>query len=208
MTDVERAAAAGELVDVTIERGQLVISPIRRSPSDDAEALKSRLYAMLPRVRITDLLVEVAAWSGFADQRRRTGSILNKGEARNALARAIFFNRLSELRDRTFDNQRHRASGLTLLTAAVTLWNTVYLDRAVRHLRSSGVEVPNELLAHVAPLGWEHIGLTRDYIWSEMDKPRERFRPLRLHQTSRDALAYVSEHPHRPPSRCVSALPT
>jgi len=67
MTEVERAAAAGGLVDVTIERGQLLISPIRRSPSDEAEALKSRLYAMLPRVRITDLLVEVAAWSGFAD---------------------------------------------------------------------------------------------------------------------------------------------
>jgi len=66
MTAVERAAAADELVDVTIERGQLLISPIRRSPSDEAEAPKSRLYAMLPRVRITDLLVEVAAWSGFA----------------------------------------------------------------------------------------------------------------------------------------------
>ena len=68
MTEVERAAAAGELVDVTIERGQLLISSIRRSPSDDADALKARLYAMLPRVRITDLLVEVAAWSGFADR--------------------------------------------------------------------------------------------------------------------------------------------
>ena len=61
-------SAAGELVDVTIERGQLLISSIRRSPSDDADALKARLYAMLPRVRITDLLVEVAAWSGFADR--------------------------------------------------------------------------------------------------------------------------------------------
>ena len=28
---------------------------------------------------------------------------LNKGEARNALARAVFFNRLRELRDRTFE---------------------------------------------------------------------------------------------------------
>ncbi|MCH4554219.1 hypothetical protein MKW35_16480, partial [Aestuariibaculum sp. L182] len=46
----------------------VLISPIRRSPSDDADALKARLYAMLPRVRITDLLVEVAAWSGFADR--------------------------------------------------------------------------------------------------------------------------------------------
>ncbi|MGT2516310.1 Tn3 family transposase (plasmid) [Sphingomonas panni] len=126
-------------------------------------------------------------WFDDPDQRRRTGSILNKGEARNALARAIFFNRLGELRDRTFENQRHRASGLTLVTAAMTLWNTVYLDRAVRHLRGSGVDVPDELLAHVAPLGWEHIGLTGDYLWGEIDKPRERFRPLRLHQQSRDA---------------------
>lgn len=119
-------------------------------------------------------------WFDDPEQRRRTGSILNKGEARNALARAIFFNRLGELRDRTFENQRHRASGLTLVTAAVTLWNTVYLDRAARHLRSTGVDVPDELLAHVAPLGWEHVGLTGDYLWSELDRPRERFRPLRL----------------------------
>lgn len=42
-------------------------------------------------------------------------------------------------------------------------------------------------LAHVAPLGWEQIGLTGGYLWSEMDKPRERFRHLRLHQNGRDA---------------------
>jgi hypothetical protein len=35
----------------------------------------------------------------------------------------------------------------------------------------------NDLLAHVAPLGWEHIGLTGDYVRSasERDAP---FRPL------------------------------
>ena len=42
-------------------------------------------------------------WLDDPEQRRRTGTILNKGEARNALARAIFFNRLGELRDRTFE---------------------------------------------------------------------------------------------------------
>ena len=34
------------------------------------------------------------------------------------------------------------------------------------------------LLAHVAPLGWEHIALTGDYVWSTADAP-EAFRPLR-----------------------------
>lgn len=60
---------------------------------------------------------------GFDDpeKRRRTGSTLYMGDTRNALARAVFFNRLGELCDRTFRNQRDGASGLTLLTGAVTL---------------------------------------------------------------------------------------
>jgi TnpA family transposase len=62
--------------------------------------------------------------------RRRVSAGLNKGEARNSLARAMFFNRLGEIRNRSFENQRHRASGLNLVVAAVTLWNTVYLERA------------------------------------------------------------------------------
>src|SRR3546814_9092842 len=37
--------------------------------------------------------------------RRRANAGLNKGEARNALARAIFFNRLGEMRDRSLENQ-------------------------------------------------------------------------------------------------------
>lgn len=146
---------------------------LRRDPETTLPCVPERTLFMLD-------------WFDDPEQRRRTGNILNKGEARNALARAIF-NRLGELRDRTFENQRHRASGLTLVTAAVTLWNTVYLDRAVRHLRGAGVDVPDELLAHVAPLGWEHIGLTGDYLWSEMDKPRERFSPLRLSPADRRA---------------------
>jgi len=44
---------------------------------------------------------------------------LNKGEARNALARAVFFNRLGEIHDRSFEQQRYRPSGLNLVTAAI-----------------------------------------------------------------------------------------
>ena len=40
----------------------------------------------------------------------------------------MFFNRLGEIRDRSFENQRYRASGLNLIVAAITLWNTVYLS--------------------------------------------------------------------------------
>jgi hypothetical protein len=50
--------------------------------------------------------------------RRRVQAGLNKGEARNALARAVFFNRQGDLRDCTFENQRYRASGLNLIVAS------------------------------------------------------------------------------------------
>jgi TnpA family transposase len=45
-------------------------------------------------------------WLQSPDLRRRVQVGLNKGEAKNALARAVFFNRLGEIRDRTFENQR------------------------------------------------------------------------------------------------------
>jgi len=64
-------------------------------------------------------------WYSDPGLRRRTNLGLNKGEARNSLARAVFFNRLGELRDRTYENQRHKASGLNLVVAAIILWNTV-----------------------------------------------------------------------------------
>jgi hypothetical protein len=47
---------------------------------------------------------------------------------------AVFFHRQGEIRDRTFENQSFRASGLSPITAAIVHWNTVYLDRAVRQL--------------------------------------------------------------------------
>ena len=83
-----------------------------------------------------------------------------------------------KIRDRTFENQSYRASGLNLAFAAIILWNTVYLGCAVDELRSRGETIPDELVAHVAPLGWEHIAFNGDYVWP--DEPLQNtFRPLR-----------------------------
>lgn len=119
-------------------------------------------------------------WLQNVELRRRVQVGLNKGEAKNALARAVFFNRLGELRDRSFENQRYRASGLNLVVAAIVLWNTVYLQRATQELKAHGQSVDDNLLEHLSPLSWEHINLTGDYVWPQ-GKPFERgnFRPLR-----------------------------
>ena len=119
-------------------------------------------------------------WLQDAELRRRVQAGLNKGEARNALARAVFFHRLGEVRDRGFEQQRYRASGLNLLTAAIVLWNTVYLQRATEALRTQG-PVDEALLKYLSPLGWEHINLTGDYLWRSRSVPAQgRFRPVRL----------------------------
>jgi TnpA family transposase len=47
-------------------------------------------------------------WMQDPSPRRRVHQGLNKGEARNSLARAVFFHRLGEVRDRSYENQRYR----------------------------------------------------------------------------------------------------
>ena len=76
----------------------------------------------------------------------------------------------------------YRASGLNLVINAIILWNTVYLSRAVDYVRGQGIVIPDELLSQVAPLPWAHIALTGDYLWNEIDRPLERFRPIRANR--------------------------
>ncbi len=120
------------------------------------------------------------AWLQSPQLRRQATAELNKGEARNALARAVCFHRLGRLRDRTAELQQHRASGLALVTAAIALWNSVHLGSALEVLRGRGEVIPDALLAHVAPLGWQHVNLSGDYLWSADDGVGpDGLRPLR-----------------------------
>src|SRR3954468_7042628 len=160
----------------SIEAGTTISSVILRklSAAGPANAL-SRALRALGRIERTLFTLQ---WLSDPALRQRSHAGLNKGEASNSLRRAVFFHRQGEFRDRTFENQSFRASGLSLLTAAIVHWNTTYLDRAVQHLRTQGVVISNELLAHVAPLGWEHIALTGEYDWNA-GKPTNGLRPLR-----------------------------
>jgi TnpA family transposase len=178
---VDTAAILGQWTELmrlkaSIETGAVVPSVIlRKLAAAGAGNILSRALRALGRIERTLFTLQ---WLSDPALRQRSHAGLNKGEASNALRRAVFFHRQGEIRDRTFENQSFRASGLSLITAAIVHWNTVYLDRAVRQLRAQGATVPDDLLAHVAPLGWEHISLTGDYVWTEAN-PAAPFRPLR-----------------------------
>ena len=74
--------------------------------------------------------------------RRQATEELNKGEARNTLARAVFYHRLGELRERSALAQANRTSALNLLVTTIILWNTVYLDLAIKALQENGEKFP------------------------------------------------------------------
>ena len=167
-------------ITASIRTGTVTASLIMRQlasyPRQNGVAAALRELGRLERTLFT------LDWIDDPELRRATGQELNKGETRNSLARAVFLHRLGEIRDRTYENQQHRASGLNLLVTAIILWNTRYLERAVAALRQVE-DVPDHLLAHLSPLGWEHVNLTGDYIWAaqhSMSENIDGMRPLRL----------------------------
>lgn len=126
-------------------------------PRQNGLAVASRELGRLERSLFT------LEWLQSPELRRRVLKGLNEGEARHALADAVFLHRRGELRDRTAEAQEHRASGLSLLTAYIAMWKNVQLERAVKVLRERGEVVPDALPEHVSPLAWEHINLTGDH---------------------------------------------
>jgi TnpA family transposase len=109
------------------------------------------VWTVWAKNRIRDWLQSVAL-------RGRVDAGLNRGEARNALTGAVFFNRLAELRDRSFEQQRYRAGGLNLVTAAIVVWNTVYLELATNAPHGNGQSIDTALqqIPVAAGLGAHH----------------------------------------------------
>jgi TnpA family transposase len=114
---------------------------------------QNRLAVALRELGRIERTLFILSWLQSVELRRRVHAGLNKGEARNALARAVFLCRLGEIRDRSFEQQRYRASGLTLVTAAIALWNTVYIERAVQSSARNGQTIDPELFKYLSPLG-------------------------------------------------------
>jgi TnpA family transposase len=170
--DILRVAASIRTGTVT---ASLILRQLASYPRQNGVAAALRELGRLERTLFT------LNWLEDPELRRGASRELNKGESRNSLARAVFIHRLGEIRDRTYENQQHRASGLNLIVTAIILWNTRYLERAIAALRAVE-EVPDQLLAHLSPLGWEHVNLTGDYIWAAPEQATENhdgLRPLR-----------------------------
>ena len=70
--------------------------------------------------------------------RRQNSAQYNIQEGRHQLARKIFHGQRGELRQRYREGQEDQLSALGLVLNAVVLWNTLYMDLAVKQLRRVG----------------------------------------------------------------------
>jgi hypothetical protein len=84
--------------------------------------------------------------------RRRILVQLNRVEQRHKVARRVYHGQRGEVRKRYREGQEDQLSALGLVVNVIVLWNTIYMDAAVDHLRLTGYDVKSEDLARLAPL--------------------------------------------------------
>ena len=125
-------------------------------------------------------------WLESPALRQRCQAGLNKSEQRHALTGAICTFKQGRIADRTHEAQQFRASGLNLVIAAIVYWNSTYIADAAAHLRAIGEPAPDDLLAHVSPVGWGHIAFSGDFLWDRAAAFGGGRRPL---NAARQALA-------------------
>lgn len=113
------------------------------------------------------------------DYRRRILTQLNRGEGRHAVARAIYHGKRGEIHKRYREGQEDQLGALGLVTNAVILWNTIYMDAAINRLRQQRVEVNDVDIARLSPLLYGHINMLGHYSFALADAIRKGvLRPL------------------------------
>ena len=111
--------------------------------------------------------------------RRRILTQLNRTEGRHALARDIFHGHRGQLRQRYREGQEDQLGALGLVVNAIVLWNTRYIDAALSELRQEGLQVADDGVKRLSPLGHEHINFLGRYQFSMPELPPNELRPLR-----------------------------
>ena len=115
------------------------------------------------------------------DYRRKILTQLNRGESRHAVARIICHGQRGEIRKRYTEGQEDQLGALGLVTNAVILWNTIYMQSALDHLQVSS-EAREEDIARLSPLGHKHLNVLGHYSFTLSEQVEKGdLRPLNKH---------------------------
>ncbi len=67
-----------------------------------------------------------------------------------------------------------------LLIAAISVWNSVYLRKALHTMQAAGLPLDEHLLPHTFPLSWYHINFFGKYDFDRQQSySLQSLRPLR-----------------------------
>lgn len=113
-------------------------------------------YGRIFKTRHVLACVDVATGEPY---RREIKGMRNLQEGRHALARHIFHGRQGELYQAYREGMEDQLGALVLILNCVTLWNTVYLNAALEHLRNQGHPVLDTDVAHLSAYLRGHVNV-------------------------------------------------
>lgn len=171
---------AGSLKSGTVSASQF----IRTLQASDRPPTLAKALTELGHIAKTLYLLEYIDDSAY---RRRILTQLNRQEGRHSVARTTFHGQRGELRQRYREGQEDQLGALGLVVNVIVLWNTIYLERALEHLRISGRRIEPEDEARLSPLQHGHINVHGRYQFALPEElQRGEYRPLR----EQDSLLY------------------
>jgi len=113
------------------------------------------------------------------EYRRRILTQLNRGEGRHAVARVICHGQRGEIRKRYREGQEDQLGALGLVTNAVVLWNTLYMESALNHMKGQGIPINEGDFSRLSPLLHSHINMLGHYSFVLTDLiSKGKLRPL------------------------------
>lgn len=163
----------------SIKKGHVTGALVMRKLCNKSSKLRRAIVEM-GRIERTIFLLRY-----FASQelRRKIQAGLNKGEANNNLARVVQFGSEGKFTSKDIERQQVKASALSLLMDAITLWNGTYMQRSVEYLERNGENIDRGLLKHVSPQNFAHISFLGHYSFDEsLSLGENEYRKLKIEQ--------------------------
>ncbi len=153
-------------------------------PSEVIRALQraGRPVALARAIAEIGKVVRTIATLDYAtrpEQRRRILIQLNRQESRHALTRAVCHGRRGQIYQAYRSGQEQQLGALGLVTNAIVLWNTTYMNHAIDHLDHNGTSAAASDQERLSPLQHEQVNLHGRYPFLLPDQLRAgELRPL------------------------------
>lgn len=95
------------------------------------------------------------------------------------MERAICHGQRGEIRKHYREGQEDQLGALGLVTNAVVLWNTIYMQAALEHLRRQSMEIYKDDEARLSPLIHAHINVFGQFSFlQDQQVTQGKLRPL------------------------------